>query len=62
MSEFSVEILKGAGTSFEGYDWAAGVFGLGEDEVLAEEALEGIRLIRFGGFLFLCKGSGWECG
>lgn len=53
MREFGVEILKGVGIFPEGNDPAAGVFGLGDGEVAAEEALEGIRMIGFEDFLIV---------
>lgn len=53
MREFGVEVLKGVGTFPNGDDPAAGVFGLGNDERFAEEALEGIRMIGFEDFLIV---------
>lgn len=53
MREFGVEIVNGVGTFPNGHDPAARVFGLGDDEGAAEEALEGIGMIGFEDFLIV---------
>jgi lactoylglutathione lyase len=58
MKEFGVQILKGVGTFPAPDDPAAKVFGLGDSAEVAEEALEGIRLIGFEDFLIVADPDG----
>jgi lactoylglutathione lyase len=53
MREFGVEILKGVGVVPAADDPAAKAFGLGDDIGVAEEALEGVRMIGFSDFLIV---------